>query len=63
MLERTKLRALPIVDRAAGLTPAAQACCGVCRTCATTNVIALALAAVGGLGLYLGRAVKRFASY
>jgi len=62
VLERTKLRALPVVNRAADLAPATQACCGVCRTCATTNIVGLALAALGGIGLYVGRSVRRLGS-
>jgi hypothetical protein len=61
MLERATTRALPVVNRAADLAPAAQACCGVCRTCATTNIIGLAVAAAGGIGLYLSRLARRFA--
>jgi len=42
MLERTRSRALPVLSRVPDVTPAAQACCGVCRGCMTTNVFALA---------------------
>ena len=59
MLDRTKNRALPVLNRVPDLTPAAQACCGVCRTCATTNILALAGAAFAGAGLYLARLFKR----
>ena len=38
MLERTTIRTLPLLNRANDLAPAAQACCGLCRTCMTTNV-------------------------
>jgi hypothetical protein len=47
MLERARANALPVLNRAVDYAPATQACCGVCRTCATTNV--LALAGVAGL--------------
>jgi hypothetical protein len=46
VLETTKLRTLPVLNKAVELAPAAQACCGVCRTCMSTN-IASALAAAG----------------
>jgi hypothetical protein len=46
MLERTQARALPALSRVPDLTPAAQACCGVCRGCMTTNLFAVAGAAV-----------------
>ena len=41
--------------------PVTTACCNACRTCVTTNVVALALAGVGGAGVAAGRFVKRFA--
>jgi hypothetical protein len=46
VLERTTTRALPVLNKAVDFTPAAQACCGMCRTCMSTN-IASALAAAG----------------
>jgi hypothetical protein len=59
MLERTKVRALPVLNRAAELAPAAQTCCGACRTCVTTNIFALAGAGIAGAALYLRRVVMR----
>jgi branched-subunit amino acid ABC-type transport system permease component len=59
VLERTTTRALPLLNRAVDLTPTAQACCGVCRTCATTNIVGVALAAVAGVGVALKRVVAR----
>lgn len=50
MLERSSGRALPVLNRAVDLAPAAQACCGVCRTCVTSNVFALGATAIVGLG-------------
>ncbi|HUJ55368.1 MAG TPA: hypothetical protein VLW49_05205, partial [Gaiellaceae bacterium] len=41
MLERAQVKALPVLNKAAEYAPTTQACCGVCRTCATTNVLAL----------------------
>jgi hypothetical protein len=41
MLERTTTRALPVLNRTVDLAPAAQACCGLCRTCMTTNIFTL----------------------
>jgi hypothetical protein len=55
MLERTRLNVLPVLDRAAEYAPATQACCGVCRTCATTNVLALA----GAAGLWALSSARR----
>jgi len=44
MLERTPARALPVLNRAVDVSPALQACCGVCRSCVTTNILTLAAA-------------------
>ena len=59
MLERTSTKALPLLNRAVDLAPAAQACCGVCRTCATTNVVTLALTGLAGVGLAGARLVRK----
>jgi hypothetical protein len=40
------------------LTPAIQACCGVCLTCVTTNVFTLIGAGVVAAGAYLARFFK-----
>ena len=61
MLERTQSRALPLLNRAVDVTPAVQGCCGVCRTCVTTNVLTLALAGVTGAAFYAARLAKRIA--
>jgi hypothetical protein len=59
MLERTKGRALPVLNRAVDLAPAAQACCGACRTCVTTNIFTVAAAALAGAALYVRRFFRR----
>ena len=48
MLERTTRRALPVLNRAADVAPAVQACCGACRTCVTTNLVGAAVAGAAG---------------
>jgi hypothetical protein len=58
VLERAQTRALPLINRSAELAPV-QACCGVCRTCFTTNVLTLAVAGVTGAAIYLTRGVRR----
>jgi hypothetical protein len=58
MLERAQTRALPIINKGVDLAPV-QACCGVCRTCVTTNVLTLAGAAVTGAAIYATRGVRR----
>jgi hypothetical protein len=59
MLESTRTKALPVLNRVPDLTPAAQACCGVCRTCATTNILAFGGAALASASLYVARLFKR----
>ncbi len=61
MLERTTTRALPLLNRAADVAPAAQACCGACRACVTTNVAGLVAAGLTGAAYYVARAVRRVA--
>jgi hypothetical protein len=39
--------------------PNAAVCCNACRTCVQTNLIGLALAAVGGAAMALTRVVRR----
>jgi hypothetical protein len=56
MLQRLSLRVAPIANRAAEYGPAVPACCNVCRTCTTTNLVGLA---IGGLTV-AGLAVSRF---
>jgi hypothetical protein len=46
MLDRTRAHALPVLNRSVDYVPAAQACCGACRTCVTTNVFTIAGAAI-----------------
>jgi hypothetical protein len=56
MLEtRMPTRALPVMNKAVDLAPAAQVCCGVCRTCVTANVFSAAAAAVVACGAYVSR--------
>jgi hypothetical protein len=61
MLERTQVRALPLLNRAVDVTPAVQACCGACRTCLTTNALTLVGAAVVGAALSVRRLAARIA--
>ena len=59
MLDQAKTRTLPLLNRTADLAPAAQACWGVCRTCATTNLLTLAGALVAGAAASAVRLRKR----
>jgi hypothetical protein len=62
MLERAQIRALPLLNKGVDLTPTVNACCGACRTCVTTNVVGVGLAALSWIALRAGRLVKRRAS-
>jgi hypothetical protein len=59
MLERTTRRAVPVLNRAADVAPAVQACCGACRTCVTTNLVGAALAGTAGAIALLRRLFQR----
>jgi hypothetical protein len=59
VLEKTQTRALPLLNKGVDLAPAVNACCGVCRTCVTTNMFTLAAAGVVGAGAWLARFVQR----
>jgi hypothetical protein len=59
MLERAKMRALPVINRMPDVTQAAQACCGVCRTCTTTNIVAVGGTLVTAGALYAARLCGR----
>jgi hypothetical protein len=49
-----------MLNRAADLAPAAQACCGLCRTCTTTNVVGFAVAGFGAIMAAAVQFAKRF---
>ena len=59
MLEKTQARTLPVLNRAVDLTPAVNACCGVCRSCVTTNIVTLAGAGLAGAAVFLRRFAAR----
>jgi len=52
---------LPLANRANDLAPAATACCNACRTCLTTNIVGLGMAAFGGLAVGVRRLTRRSA--
>jgi len=56
VLERTTVRALPLVGRMANATPVVTGCCNACRSCLTANAAALLAAAVAPLARLLRRA-------
>jgi hypothetical protein len=59
MLERATVRLAPVTARTADLAPVVPACCNVCRTCTTTNMIGLAMASVGGASYAVVRLARR----
>jgi hypothetical protein len=59
MLEHAKTRTLPLLNRTADLAPAAQACCGACRTCATTNLLTLGAALAAGAAAFVVKLARR----
>jgi hypothetical protein len=62
VFERAQVKMLPVLNRTADHAPIVPACCNVCRTCTTTNLVGLAFGAVAAAGYGLARAVRRFAS-
>jgi hypothetical protein len=62
MLRQAQVRALPLLNKSVDLAPAAQACCGVCRTCVTSNVVTLALGAVTGAAVFVARRFRLISS-
>ena len=61
MLQKAMTRALPLTNRAADFAPVAPACCNVCRTCTTTNLVGLGLAGVTALGAAVVAGARRIA--
>jgi hypothetical protein len=52
-------RAAQVVGKYGENAPAAAVCCNACRTCVTTNLIAVATAAVGAVGYSAARLARR----
>jgi hypothetical protein len=59
MLRRLSVRFAPITNRAAEYAPMAPACCNVCRTCTTTNVVGLMFGGAAAAALAVGRFARR----
>ena len=59
MLERAKVRALPVLNNVAEHAPVATACCNACRTCFSTNLIGLAMAGITAAGVGVARLGRR----
>lgn len=61
MLQRLSVRLAPLTNRAAEYGPAVPACCNVCRTCTTTNIVGLALGGLTVAGVGVARLARRVA--
>lgn len=59
MFERAQVRILPVVNRAAEQGPLVGVCCNACRTCTTTNLVALLAAFVAGALAFIARFARR----
>lgn len=59
MLQRLSVRAAPITNRVADYGPAVPACCNVCRTCTTTNLVGLAIGVVTAAGVGVASFARR----
>jgi hypothetical protein len=53
------MKVLPVMNRAADHAPVIPACCNVCRTCTTTNIVGLAFGSVAAAGYGVARFGKR----
>jgi hypothetical protein len=58
MLERVSVRVAPLTTRANELAPVAPACCNVCRTCTTTNIVGLVFGGVTALALAVSTRIR-----
>ena len=58
-MKRLAIRLAPVTNRAAEYAPLAPACCNVCRTCTTTNVIGLLFGGAAAAGVAVSRLAKR----
>jgi hypothetical protein len=61
VLARATVKALPLTNRAADFAAVAPACCNVCRTCTTTNLVGLASGAVLAAAAAISSLAKRVA--
>ena len=59
MKQIASLRVTQVAARYGESAPMAGVCCNACRTCVQTNLIGLALAAIGSAGVAIARAVRR----
>jgi hypothetical protein len=59
LLGQLRVKAAPVTNRAAEYAPMAPACCNVCRTCSTTNIVGLATAGIVATFAAMQQLVRR----
>jgi hypothetical protein len=59
MFRRLSVKAAPITTRVADYGPAVPACCNVCRTCTTTNLVGLAIGGITAAGVGIVALARR----
>jgi hypothetical protein len=59
VITRLTVKAAPITSKAADYAPMTPACCNVCRTCTTTNIVGLATAGIVATFAAMRRLVRR----
>jgi hypothetical protein len=52
-------RAVQVAAKYGDNAPVATACCNACRTCVTTNLLAVATAVAGAVGVKAARLARR----
>ena len=52
-------RMIQVTSKYGEHAPMAAVCCNACRTCATTNLASLGLAAIAGIGAFVTRRITR----
>ena len=60
MKQIATLRLAQTASKVGEHAPLATTCCNACRTCVTTNIVTIALAAVAGAGVGVSRFIRRF---
>ena len=52
-------RTIQVATKYGEHAPMAAVCCNACRTCATTNLVGIGLAALTGAGAFVMRAIRK----
>jgi hypothetical protein len=62
VLTRLSVKAAPITNRISEYGPAVPACCNICRTCTTTNLVGLAIGGMTAAGVGIVSFARRFSA-